>query len=688
MLDNPLKKSPLDALFRPRTVALVGVSDRLNSYGCTMERVCRAAGFRGEVYGINPRLIGRDERTFGDLAELPVTPEHVVVSVGTSQVETAVAQALASGARALTLFAECPDVELRTRIGSEIMRSGAVLCGPNSMGLHDFHSKLRITPFDVPLNRKPGGVGLISQSGSVLGALINNGRCLQFSQVISTGSETVTTAADYLSWMVEQSETRCVGMFLEAVRDPQRFMDALERAAQQDIPVVIVKVGRSALGAKLAVSHTGALVGNDDVFRAVVERFGGHLADSIDEMAALLAVFSQGRKPSAKGLATIHDSGGERELVADLAETEGVLLAQLSASTKARVQSVLEDGIHAENPLDAWGTGQGAEHTYEEATVAMLSDPAVGLGFYVLNWRDGYDLHSMHERALYRAFTRTEKPLLAVSNYASSRSEDLADRLGDAGIPVIGGLQNAMRAARAFLEWRTSTPSDAVSLPNEHAGWARDLLRSKTWISEADGYAILACYGIDVPQHALVDSQEAAVSYAKELGRAVICKTAKEGVSHKTDVGGVVFDLKNPEAVAKAYDRLSATLSSEVLVAEMVPTGSEWSIGAINDPDFGPAIRIAPGGTMVELLQESALLLAPFDQDTAKSAILSLRASRVLQGYRGQVALDISGLAASAAALSRLVWDLRDCLSEVEINPVIVSEKRAVAADAIVQMKP
>ena len=687
MLRSLPSASRLDALFRPKTVALVGVSDRPKSYGHTLDRISRNAGFSGQIFGVNPRLSGRDTATFASLGELPTPANHVVISVANDRVEQAVEDALTAGATALTVFAQCPDTRMRERISDAVKGTEAMLCGPNSMGLHDFHSGLRLTPFDVPLDRKPGGVGLISQSGSVLGALINNGRRLQFSQAISTGSETVTTAADYLAWMLEQPETRCVGMFIESVRDPERFMNAMEQAAERGIPVVINKVGRSELGAELAMSHTGAIVGNDDIFRAAVSRFGGHLVATIDEMAALLAVFSQGRRTSASGLASIHDSGGERELIADLAEAEGVKFAKLEVKTTARIQAVLEDGIHAQNPLDAWGTGAGAEQTFEQATVAMLEDPNVGLGLYVLNWRDKYDLHQMHERALKAAFSQTSKPLLAVSNFALSRSDDMADRLGDAGIPVIGGLQNAVLAAKALLNKKPITPRNLNVDISTQAGTYRAAFKGSDWISEADGYAVFSAYGICVPQHRVAKNRDDAIQFAQHLKQSVICKTAMPGVYHKTDVGGIVLNLENAAEVGVAYDDLSARLGPNVLVAEMLAKGSEWSLGAINDPDFGPFVRIAPGGTLVELLRESVLLMAPFTAAEAETAILSLRAAKLLQGYRGAPVLDLSALADAAAALSCMAWQLRDCLTEIEINPLIVSEKGATAADAVIRTK-
>lgn len=688
MSDQTSRNAGLDALFAPQSIALVGVSDRAGSYGKALDDMCSNGGFSGQILRVNPRLASRDDSAaFSDLDELPTRPDHVVLSLATSRVEAAVDKALVAGTRALTIFSECPDTAMRNRIGDRVRAAGAVLCGPNSMGFHNITNGLRVTPFPVPLGLKPGGIGLIAQSGSILGALMNNDRRLRFSQAISTGSETVTTAADYLRWMVEQPETRVIGLFLETVRDPDGFVAAMEAASARDLPVVVMKVGRSALGARMAISHTGALVGNDDVFRALVRRLGGHMAGTLDEMAAMLALFSQGRRACAQGIASIHDSGGERELMADLAEDCGLHYAALASGTTARMQAALEPGIVAENPLDAWGTGYEAENSFASCMAAMMDDDAVGTGLYVLNWRQNYALHEMHTRALTSAFEQTSKPLVAVSNLSKSNDADIAERLADRNLPLICGMQNALKAVEA-LHRHGPTPEFRPSQA-EHpkaAHW-RNALLQRDWVGEAEGYALFSDYGIACPPHGLAKSQEEAKDIARRIGGPVILKTAQPGLSHKSDKGGVKSALATPEAIAEAYEDLATRFHGDVLVSKMLAPGAEWSLGAINDSDFGPAVRFSAGGIFVDLLSEDCLLMAPFSKVQACAAIKQLKAAKHLAGYRGGPLLAIEDLAHTAAVLSRMAWDLRDVLAEVEINPVIVSEGAAIAADAVVRVR-
>lgn len=689
MKNQSSPNSAMDALLAPKSIALVGVSDRPDSYGYALDRMVTEGGFDGRIMRVNPRLAAQsDGRIAARLADLSERPEHVVLSLATARVEAAVDEALSAGARALTIFSECADPGLRQCIGDKVRAAGAALCGPNSMGFHNITLGLRVSPFPVPLDLRAGGIGLIAQSGSILGALMNNDRRLRFSQAVSTGSETVTTAADYLHWMVNRPETRTVGLFVETVRDPERFISAMEAAAARDIPVVILKVGRSALSARMAISHTGALVGNDDVFRSLVRRLGGHMASSVDQMAAMLVLFGQGRRSTAPGIASFHDSGGERELMADMAEDHGLAYAALSPGTRAEVQAVLEPGITAENPLDAWGTGKAARHTYSRSVATMMADENVGTGLYVLNWRGEYYLHEMHAEALAEAFGRTSKPLAAVSNFSRSNDQGLAERFADMGIPLISGMQNAMAAVRALHDHGPVSRFRAPEPPHRSAMHWREALRGRTWIGEAEGYSLFSDFGIVCPSYALAMSKDEALQAARRIGGTVVLKTAQQGLSHKSDSDGVKTGLATTEAVADAFDDLTARFKGGILVAEMVAPGVEWSLGAINDPDFGPAVRIAPGGIFVDLLDEHVLLMAPFSAEEAAAAIGKLRAAKLLSGFRGRPVLAAQSLAEAAAALSRLAWDLRDTLVEVEINPIIVHAEKATAVDAVIHARP
>ena len=684
----------LDPLLAPQSVALVGASEKTGSYGKALLDMLIGGGFEGAIYPVNPAYAeGPDKYPFyARMADLPAPPDHTVISVGTTHLEDAFADAIRAGTRAATIFADTRDQDQQSRITSMAREAGIPLIGPNSMGCHNFDLKMRITPFPVPLDLRPGGIAAILQSGSVLGALVNNDRRFRFNTVISTGSETITTAADYLHWVIDQPTTRVVGMFLEAVRDPEAFLHGLERAAARDIPVVILKVGRSEAGARMALSHTGAIVGNHDVFRAASESRRAHLVDTVDELAALLQVFCQGRRATTKpdqqddktGIATIHDSGGERELIADLAEDLGVPFARLAPSTLEKIEAVLELGMDADNPLDAWGTGHGADEMFFTSFKAMLDDPAVAAGVYMLDWRQNYHLHEMHEDLLYRINDLTDKPVIAGSLFALTDNAEMASRMADRHIPLIEGSREILIAMRHLLNHgRQHGQQEADRCENPAAAeWRQRIITSP--MSEDENMALIAAYGINTPQIAVATTRDEACAAASDIGGPVVLKTLAEGVHHKTEMGGVHVNLASADAVRDAYDDLAERLSPRVLVAAMAAPGFEMALGAVNDRDFGMAVMISSGGIGVEMLDDKLILMPPFSADTVLEHLPQLKCYRMLNGHRGKPPLALQAFAEMAAQFSALVHDLGGVMGAADINPVIVTTETAVAVDALI----
>jgi len=676
---------PLAPLLAPSSVALLGASLKPDSYGHVLYDMLKSGGYKGAIYPVNPGYVDQHHagRFYGSMSDLPTAPDHTVIAVATDRAEAALDAAIRAGTRAATVFADTRDKAMKERIGDMAREAGIPLVGPNSMGLHNLDLNLRITPFPMPLDLKPGGIAAIIQSGSVLGALVNNDRRLRFNTVISTGAEAVTTAADYLRWVIDLPSTRVAGLFLEAVRDPDGFIDALEEAARRDIPVVILKVGRSAASARMALSHTGAIVGNYQVFRAAVESRGAHLVETLDEMAATLAVFSQGRRAYGGGIATIHDSGGERELIADLAEDLGVPFAHLSPDTRAEIQACLEPGMEADNPMDAWGTGYGADEIFTTSFKAMLKDEAVAAGLYMMDWRQEYYLHEMHEKVLYSLADTTIKPVIAASNYALTNNRDMASRMADRNIPLVEGTREALIAVRHLLNHGRgyNPPLDMPEHPNA-SGWKTSISASPP--GEDRALALLYDYGITTPETEIATTRDEAVAAAMRLGFPVVLKTLADGVHHKTEVGGVKIDLETPDAVADAYDDLAGRLSEKVLVASMIRGEVELALGAVNDKDFGMAVMISAGGIGVELLDDKIILMAPFSAQMVLDNLPALKIYRLLEGYRGKPRLNIEDFAEMAARFSHLVHDMRSCIASADINPVIINQDKACAVDALI----
>ena len=542
----------LDPLLAPRSIAVVGASAKPETPGNTSVRMARLAGWQGRLYPMNPNYKEIEGlRCYPSFEALPEQVDLAVLSVANARLETAAEAAIRAGARALAIFAsglvpEDAQPVLPERVAMMARAAGVAICGGNCMGFYNLDQSLRVAAYDSALDMEPGGVVFIAQSGSIFGALAHNDRRIGFNLVVSSGGEWLTTAADYLDWALDQPTTRAVGLFLESVRDPVGFLTALEKARRLDVPIVVLKVGRTPASAAMALSHTGALAGSDSAYRAVFDRYNVVQVENPDELAATLLLFGHERRPAAGGLAAVHDSGGERELAVDLNAKVGVRYAAISEATRATLARHLDYGLVPMNSLDAWGTGQDTIGQFAAMMTALLDDEDTALGVLFVDLRDGYHLSEAYFAAMRQAAARTTKPVVIATNYSLVRNEGIARRATKAGIPVINGTEEALWAVRHTFTYRdrarrSVTPHCPV--PQE----ARDAARKQAAagpIRAADALAMLSAYGIPTPRWALVASEAEAQDAAASIGYPVVLKTA-EDIAHKTEVEGVKLGLRD-----------------------------------------------------------------------------------------------------------------------------------------------
>jgi acyl-CoA synthetase (NDP forming) len=683
----------LDPLLAPQSVALMGASRRPDSPGNAMVRMPRLAGYAGRLYPINPNYDTVDEiKCYPSLAALPERVDHVVLGVANAKLEAALDEAIAHGARAVTIFASGilegeTHGELVARIQARARGAGIALCGGNGMGYYNLDRNLRIVAFESALDMRRGPITLIAQSGSAFGALSHNDRRLGFNLSVSSGGEWVTTAADYLDWALEQETTGIVGMFLETVRDPAGFVAGLEKAAARRIPIVVLKVGRTPESAAMALSHTGALTGSDAAYEALFDKYGVIRVEDEDEFAATLLLLSHPKRPAKGGLAAMHDSGGEREMMVDINAMIGVPFARISPATTQALQAQLDPGLAPINPLDAWGTGANVKENFANLMTTLLDDADTALGVMFNDIRDNYYLSEQFAAAMLAAASRSSKPLAIATNYALVRHEQIALRLTAAGLPVIDGTREALKAVKHALAYRDFQAAVVDDEPSPVSAetrdkWLRRLAAGP--LSEQDGLDLLDAYGIRTPQRRAAADRAAALRAAEEIGFPVVLKTAQPGIAHKSDAGGVKLDLRDSVAVAAAYDDLARRLGPAVLVQAMAGKGVEAALGAINDAEFGPYVMVAAGGILIELLDDRSVALAPIGRAKAGAMIERLKLRKLLSGLRGRPPSDIAALADALRRLSHLAFDLRDGLREIDINPIIVGPSGAVAVDALV----
>lgn len=684
----------LAPLLTPRSIALVGASPKAGTVGSGMIRSITGGPYPGKLFLINPNYPEIDGRAcYASLKDLPEPVGHVVIGVANARIEAAVADAIESGARAVTIFGSCylpddRDPPLTRRLSAMAREAGIVICGANGMGFYNFDYGLRVCGFPPPdWVQGGGGKTLITHSGSVFSALVHNDKRFAYNLAVSPGQELGSTADEYLDFALDLPTTKVIGLFIETVRNPEGFVAALAKAEQRKIPVIALKVGRTAESAKLAVSHSGAIAGNHAAYEAVFDRYGVITVDTLDELANGLLLFGHDRSVAAGGLATIHDSGGERELLVDQAVARGVPFAKINDATTEKLRGRLDYGLEPINPLDAWGTGHDYEGIVQDCMVHLCDDPDTALGAMFVETRSGNSLHEGYARSLGKVVARTGKPVIIVNNVAAVGDDDLVVRLTAANIPVLIGIDPGLTVIKRAFERRdrqARPPMSPVAAPDDaRAKWAKRLQAGGT-LDEAESLALLADYGLPVLPHRIAASAAEARKAADAVGWPVALKSAKPGLFHKSDVGGVRLGLADAPALDAAYAEMSGRLGPRMLVMKMGEKGVELSLGSVTDPQFGPLAMIGAGGILIEMLKDRRFVLPPIDAAEARRQIDRLAIRPLLDGKRGQPAANVDAVAKTFAAFAAMVADLGSLVAEIDINPLLATPDGAVALDALI----
>ena len=684
-------------MLEPRSVAVVGASVKTGSLGASMMSELRRGGFEGTVYPVNPGYEEVDGyRCYPSIGEVPEAVDLAILGVANMRVEQALRDASAAGAGSAVTFSSLYDDEgiepgLRGRLHDIATEHGMAMCGGNGMGFMNLESKVRATGFLTPDTLRPGPVTFISHSGSAFSAVAFNDRGIGFNLLVSSGQEVVTTMAEYMAYALSLPSTRVLALLLETVRDPAAFRAQLEAAASQDVPVLALKVGRTAASQAMVTAHSGALAGEHGAYEALFDAYGVHGCRTLDEMADTMELFSSGRRVAGgSGIASVHDSGGERAMVVDLAGDLGVPFARVGDETEAAIAAELDPGMEPSNPLDAWGTGIDADRIFERSFAAFAADREVGASVFCVDMTtQGEPFNEGYLQIARDAFDRTDKPFCVLSNLASAVSADEAHVLRDHGVPVLEGTDSGLRALGHLLDdaaWRSrpaAEPPDAVD-PAVRDRW-RERLASGEPLAELDGLDLLADYGVPTVAAHTGESAEAAVAAAEAIGYPVALKTAAPGIAHKSDLDGVRLGLADADAVRAAYADVAARLGPRIIVAAMAPGGVEVALGVVRDATFGPLVLVAAGGVLVEVLHDRALAVPPIDRAGAHRLLDRLRIRPLLDGVRGAVGADVDALAEGVSRLSLLAADLGDRIAALDVNPVLAGPAGCVAVDALIE---
>jgi len=494
-----------------------------------------------------------------------------------------------------------------------------------------------------------------------------------------------------MQFALENESTRVIGLFLETVRDPETFTAALVEAAERDVPVVALKTGRSERGAQLARAHSGALAGEDGAYEALFEHYGVRRVRSPDEFLDTLELFATGMRTKTQFVSAILDSGGQRALMVDLGESEGVEFTPIAEETQQKLSEVLEPGLDPVNPLDAWGTGNGADDIYAKGIQALDADPSTGITLLAVDLPPMDDHDSWYATVVSSLLSSLRNPLALLAHLSDGTSTKQAGELRAMGVPVLMGTENGLRATRHVVEYSAFQRSRAANAnaqrprteSPENLAELREHLRGAAGaIGEHDSKQFLAAYGLTTTREILTDTLAETLSAGDEIGYPIALKTSAD--LHKTERGGVRLGIANREELSEAYSDFEKRLGADVLVQQMIPQGTELILGVVNDPQFGPMLTLGTGGIFVEVLKDVSMLTVPTTPDAVRKVLMRLRGAALLQGARGKAPADIDAIVDAVMGLSALAEDLGESISEIDVNPLVALPDRAVVVDALI----
>lgn len=700
-------RAQLARLIDPSSVAVVGASETPGSFGLrTLENI--KAAFKGRVFPVNPRYEQALQwRCYASLDDLPEPPDCVILAVPRERVEQQIARAAAIGAGGVILYTSgYAEVGIEERIAAqrrlaEIARdTGLRIIGPNCAGIANLVSGAGLTfmPKFHEMPRIQGGIGLISQSGA-LGYVMLQAleRGIGFSHYLSAGNSCDVNVCDFINYLVEDPSARVIVCMLEGVRDGARLLRAARRALEAGKPLLVYKLGNSAISRATAMSHTGTLVGAATAYRAAFQRNGVVMIDKWEEVLETANFFAKAGRPGAAGVGVMASSGGAAVMAADEAEEVGVALPPPAPETSRKLEAVIPEFGSSANPSDITAESIKSVEMYGECIRAFADDP--GFGAVVVPMMSSHRPVAP-ERAAYLAklAPTLARPMCLVwlNEWLQGPGSEIYD-----GASHISTFRSMARCMRAIKRWQdyygqrdtlllAASPIDVpgAAASARAAVTAADPGRS---LSERASKSILATYGIPIARELTAASAEEAVAASGTLGYPVALKADSPDIAHKTEAGAVKLALGDPDAVRRAYAEIVAAVKRQpgarmhgVLVQEMAVGGAEMMIGARVDAQFGPLVTCGFGGIAVELTRDVVTALAPVDTRQALEMIRSLKGYRLLTGFRRLPALDVDAFADVVCRLSRLAADLAPEIEEINVNPVVLRTRGAIAVDALV----
>ncbi|WP_024516661.1 acetate--CoA ligase family protein [Bradyrhizobium sp. Tv2a-2] len=697
---------PLDTFFAPHSIALIGASRDHEKIPGRLLAMLRKNEFPGKIYPINPNYDDIDGlKCFRSIADIGAAIDLAVIIIPARSVPAALQQCADVGVKNAVIissgFAEegGESAAMQDEIAALARRTGMRISGPNAEGFYSsvqrvaatFSPAVDVKPGVVPLAATKRRIGIVAQSGGIGFAYFNRAKALgvAVSYVVSAGNESDLGAGEFLDYMVQDASTDVIMLFIEGIRDVDKFLVAAKRAAEMKKPVIVTKVGRSGAGERAAASHTASMAGWSAAYDAVFAKFGFIVSNDLDEAMAIASVLTTSPLPKGDRVAVLTVSGGAGIWGADTASLQGLQVPELSKPIQDEIMTLLPSYGSARNPIDV--TAQGVTSGGLQKSIDLLSTSGEVDAILVVLSMSSETRMPFKEDELKPVLRAQHKPVVF---YSYTLPSDFARReLAKSGVVLLSGLTHAGTALRRLVDYarfKAAAPADAAVLKE------RDLsahLKSSA-LSEADSKALLRAAGIALPEEMLVTDKSGLDAAIARAGFPLVMKIQSPEIPHKSEVGGVRVNITTKGEVFLAYEALLANVRKArpdaaiqgVLVGPMAKKGVEIIIGTLQDKTFGPMVMVGLGGITTELFRDVVYRPAPVSAGEAVGMLDELKAAPLLHGFRGAPKADVAALAELIAQLSLLAARLRDEVAEIEVNPVLVHpEGRGVTiVDALV----
>ena len=700
----------LQFLFKPKSVALIGASKRPGSVGALVARNLFRSGFDGPVMPVNPKH-GAIEGvlTYPDVASLPLVPDLAVIGTPPETVPGIIADLAGRGTKAAVVITagfgeggEARGAELRQAMLDAGKHQLMRIVGPNCLGI--LVPGIGLNASFAPVDPLPGRLALVAQSGAMVAAAVDwaTSRGIGFSHLVSLGDMADVDFGDMLDYLASDPETRAILLYVEMITNARKFMSA-GRAAARMKPVIVVKAGRHAEGARAAASHTGALAGTDAVYDTAFRRAGMLRVLRLEELFDAVQTLAAARPPRGDRLAILTNGGGAGVLATDALIDLGGRLADLAQETIGQLDQVLPATWPRANPVDI--IGDAPAQRYAEALDVVMQDKGVD-GVVILNCPTAVTSPKDAAQAVAEVIAKRKQPPVLTSWLGDRAALEARQLFAERGIPTYDMPEEAVGAFMQMVAYRRNQetlmqtpPSLSEELepdtPAAQALIARALAAGRSWLTEVEGKEILMAYGVPVTPTRLAGSPREAAALAAEIDGPVALKIVSPDILHKSDIGGVALDLVGPahveEAAAAMLERIGRAAPKAQLTGLSVqpmirrPGAYELIVGVTTDRQFGPMLLFGHGGTAVEVINDRALALPPVNLHLARELMSRTRIHRLLEGYRGQEPADLDAIAATLVKISQLVIDIAE-IEELDINPLLADDAGVIALDVRIRV--